>query len=198
MEGALSDEEIVELVRGGRLELFGLLIRRHDERLKRAVGQVLKDDSAAEDVVQEAYMRAFSHLEDFAGLSRFSSWLTRIAVNEAVGRVRKAQNVDLVDLAFVELGDDAGGPEDAAVGREMGELLQRAIDALPDGYREVFVMRELHGLSVAQTAEALGITSEAVKMRSFRAHARLRALLDGWLEEKPVGTPQQVADAVPA
>src|SRR5262245_24948825 len=112
--GALTDEQVVEHVRRGRVEMFELLMRRHNERLYRAVRAVLKDEAQTEDVMQEAYLRAYSHLGDFAGLSRFSTWLTRIAVHEALWRSRRAKMapVQVADLTKLDPKDRVAGPEE--------------------------------------------------------------------------------------
>ncbi len=177
---ATSDEEVVERVRAGQTELYEIIMRRHNQRLYRVARSILRDDSEAEDVMQDAYVRAYEHLDQFAGESKFATWLTRIAVHEALHRVRRrnrfqemppgdweAQDMD----AFKTTSPD---PEQQALGRELETLLERAIETLPVNYRTVFMLREIEGLSTAETAECLGEHEETVKTRLFRSRALLR------------------------
>lgn len=171
----LSDEALVELVREGRVALFEMLIQRHADRLRRVVRSVLKDDAQIDDVLQETFMRAFAHLADFQGTAKFASWLTRIAVNDAVMRKRRA--VDQVDVSGMDLSDREAGPEDLAASRQLGALIEKAVEALPDTYKDVFMLRVVDGFSVAETAWVLGVSEEAVRMRAFRANEQLRQIL---------------------
>lgn len=171
----LSDEELVDLVREGRVALFEMLIQRHAERLRRVVRSVLKDDAQIDDVLQETFMRAFSHLADFQGTAKFASWLTRIAVNDAVMRKRRA--VEQVDVSGMDLSGGEAGPEDVAASRQLGALLEKAVEALPDNYKDVFMLRVVDGFSVAETAWVLGVSEEAVRTRAFRANEQLRQTL---------------------
>jgi RNA polymerase sigma-70 factor, ECF subfamily len=171
----LSDEELVELVREGRVALFEMLIQRHADRLRRVVRSVLKDDAQIDDVLQETFMRAFAHLADFQGTAKFASWLTRIAVNDAVMRKRRA--VEQVDVSGMDLSGGDAGPEDLAASRQLGALLEKAVEALPDTYKDVFMLRVVDGFSVAETAWVLGVSEEAVRTRAFRANEQLRQIL---------------------
>lgn len=171
----ISDEDLVEHVKAGRISLFEMLLHRHSERLRRVVRSVLKDDAQVDDVLQETFMRAFAHLADFQGTAKFASWLTRIAVNEAVMRKRRA--VDQVDVSELSLQHRDAGPEDVAASRQLGELLEKAVASLPDMYKDVFMLRTVDGFSVAETAWVLGCTEEAVRSRAFRAHEQLRMIL---------------------
>lgn len=175
MMGNVSDEELVEHVRGGRVSLFEELIARHSERLRRVVRSVLKDDAQIDDVLQETFLRAFAHLAEFQGTAKFASWLTRIAVNEAVMRKRRA--VEQVDVSDMNLSGREAGPEDLAASKQLGELLEKAVEQLPDNYRDVFMLRVVDGFSVAETAWVLGVSEEAVRTRAFRANEQLRAIL---------------------
>jgi RNA polymerase sigma-70 factor (ECF subfamily) len=175
----LSDEEVVERVRSGEIELFELLMRRYNQRLYRIARAVLRDDGEAEDVTQEAWVRAFTHLDQFAGRAKFATWLTRIALYEAWGRARRRRRFESIDTVPSEreamrkssTGQD---PERETFDREIGKVLETAIDALPQAYREVFVLREMEALSTAETAACLDLTEEAVKTRLHRARALLR------------------------
>jgi RNA polymerase sigma-70 factor (ECF subfamily) len=185
----LDDLTLVERVRNRDSAAFGLIMQRHNRRLYRVARGVLGDDSEAEDVVQEAYVRAFTHLNDFRGEARLSTWLTKITLNEALGRLR--QRRPFVDLNGIDTIDDQGearviflpralhdgGPEVAAAQAEARRLLEGAIDQLPDPFRVVFVMREVEEMSVEETASHLGLLAETVRTRLFRARRLLRQTL---------------------
>jgi RNA polymerase sigma-70 factor, ECF subfamily len=184
---ALSDSDVVALVRTGDTALFEILMRRYNQRLFRVTRAILRDDTESEDAVQQAFVSAYLHLEQFAGAARFSTWLTRIALNEALARVRQRNRRAEVDLP--DGGDamdamrldatraDGNSPEERAAQRELTSLLERAIDALPDMYRVPIMMREVQQLDVAEIAECLELTEEAVKMRVHRGKSMLRETL---------------------
>ena len=174
---SLSDEEVISRVASGEADLFEIIMRRYNQRLFRVVRSIVREDQEAEDAVQEVYLSAYSHLRQFAGQAQFSTWLTRIAINEALGRRRRRSRVP--ELGFKE--DDtmlqsasARNPEDEASRREMSHMLEAAIDALPAIYRIVFVMREMEQMSTAETASALEIAEETTKVRLHRAKGLLR------------------------
>lgn len=170
----IADEEIVRRVLDGETALFELIVRRHNQRLFRATRAILRDDDAAEDAMQEAYLRAFAKLDQFAGEAKFSTWLTKIAVHEALGRLRRAKTEE--ELPDTMNTDD--NPERTTYGRELQSAIEKAVDTLPPLYRSVFVMREVDDLSVAETADCLGITQESVKTRLHRARTLLRSRLE--------------------
>lgn len=180
----LTDMEVVERVRAGDLDLFEVLMRRHNGRLYRAIRSILRDEAQTEEVMQESYVRAYAALADFAGRSQFSTWLIQIGVNEAIARARHARisPVQNEDLATLDVPAKTQDPERQVSTQQLLGLLEKAVDELPAGYREVFVMRQVEGLSVAETALALDLSEEAVKTRAFRAHERLRTQLDSWLD----------------
>ena len=166
------DTEIVKRVRAGETALFETLMRRHNQRVYRVARAVLKDDSEVEDVMQQAYINAFTHLDQFEERAQFSTWLTRIALNEAFARRKKvrADNEELMDTHRSPLAD----PERQAYAQELGRVLEEAVDALPDTYRTVFMLRDVEGLSTSETGDGLGIGEEAVKTRLHRARAMVR------------------------
>ena len=178
----LTDEEVVERVSRGETALFELLMRRYNQRLYRIARAIVRDDGEAEDVLQEAYVRAFTHLDQFAGRAAFGTWLTRIAVHEALARARRRG-------LFQRLGDEGADGDDMRAFRsaadvekqvadhELGRLLETAITALPDPFRAVFVLREVEEMSTAETAAVLDIREETVKTRLHRARALLRRAL---------------------
>jgi RNA polymerase sigma-70 factor (ECF subfamily) len=178
----VTDEELVRRIRSGEPRWFEVFVRRFNARLFRVARAIVKDDAAAEDVMQETYLRAFTHLDQFEGRSSLATWLTRIAMNEAIARRRKMQPP--VDGEALDLpGRAADDPEIAAHRSELVGVLSRLVDGLPEGLRVVFVLRAVEGMSVADTASALDITEENVKVRLFRARAALRERLSVAFEE---------------
>lgn len=171
---ALSDEQVVGRVRGGDVALFGILMRRHTQRLHRAARAITWDDHEARDVVQNTYVRAYEYLDQFAGRAKFSTWLTRIAVHEALTRRDRARRFMDIEEAAPMLPCHRDNPEQQASDRELAEALEEAIGALPDIHRSVFMLREVDGLSTAETAARLEITKQATKSRLHRARMRLR------------------------
>jgi RNA polymerase sigma-70 factor, ECF subfamily len=182
LSSALPDSEIVKRVRAGDRALFEVLMRRHNQRVYRAARAIVKDESEAEDVMQQAYINAFTHLHQFEERSQFSTWLTRIALNEAFARREKqraaASRTERVDY-------DRGGfmdsirapqpdPERQAYAGELHKVLEDAVDTLPEGYRAVFMLRDVEGMSTAEAGEGLGLGEEAVKTRLHRARAMIR------------------------
>ncbi|SJM34394.1 RNA polymerase sigma factor [Mesorhizobium delmotii] len=161
---------------------FHTIIKMHNQRLYRIARSVVRNDSEAEDVVQEAYVRAFAQLGDFRGESSLATWLSRIVINEALGRLRKRrrtvampQNLQAEIIKFpLNPSDD---PERMMAQRQILELVERATDRLPDVYRTVFVARVIEGLSIDETAELLDVRPETVKTRLHRARALVRKAL---------------------
>lgn len=179
--GAPSDAEVVRRVLLGERALFELLMRRYNRRVYRAVRSIVRDEQEAEDAMQQAYLQAYTHLGEFEGASSFSTWLTRIAINEALAALRKGRRLVAMD-EVPEAADDvmrspSEGPEERAVARESMRLVERAVDELPALYRTAFMLREVEQLSTAETAASLGITEEAVKVRLHRARLSLRGAL---------------------
>jgi RNA polymerase sigma-70 factor, ECF subfamily len=181
MTGQTSDEEIVARVRGGNLELFEILMRRYNQRLYRAVRGVLRDEAEAEDVVQEAWVRAFVHLGQFEGRARFSTWLVRIALHEAWARARRGRRLEPIPpgpegdrTMTLEPRSPSRDPESQASTVELRRALERSIEELPETYRLVFVLRQVEDLSTAEAAECLELSEEAVKTRLHRARRLLR------------------------
>jgi RNA polymerase sigma-70 factor (ECF subfamily) len=178
----LPDEEIIRQVIAGNTALFELLMRRYNERVYRAARAIVSNEEEAEDVMQQAYVNAFTHLQQFSGAARFSTWLTKIAVHESLARVRRRGRYEAFD------DEDSNGeplmsdrpienPERQAFTGELRSLLEWAIDTLPPGMREVFVLRDVEGLSTAEVAEALDVSEDVVKTRLSRGRAALRRVL---------------------
>jgi len=176
------DEDIIQQVLDGNTAMFELLMRRYNERVYRAARAIVRDEEEAEDVMQQAYVNAYTHLRQFNGTSKFSTWLTRIAINEALARVRRRSGYqtfddDHQDASAFAPPDPKGDPERQAFTGELRGLLEWAIDTLPDGMREVFMLREVEGLSTFEVAEALGVSEDVVKTRLSRGRAALRRVL---------------------
>lgn len=180
----LTDAEVVERVVAGDRALFEVLMRRHNPRVYHAIRAILRDEAEVEDAMQQTYLLAYSHLADFAGASSFTTWLTRIALHEALGRARRP--VHLVAVGDEDLPEDTvtpppEDPEERAALREAGRHLERCIDRLPPPYRAVVILRDVDQLTTAEAAEALDLTEEAVRIRLHRARLALRRALAGAL-----------------
>lgn len=178
---AIPDDEVVERVRGGETALYEILMRRYNLRVYRVARTILRNDAEAEDVMQEAYVRAYQHLDQFAGKAKFSTWLTKIAVYEALGRIRHRGRDEDLELfsetslhTMTKVTADTPNPERQTYDHELRTVLECAIDALAEGYRSVFLLRAIEGLSVAETAMCLDVSAETVKTRFHRARALLR------------------------
>ncbi len=180
----VADDDLIERVRSGELDLFEIVMRRYNRRIYKIARAFVRSDVDAEDVMQETYLRAFASLEQFAGRSSFSTWLIRIAINEALRRRRQNQKVTLKS-DFEELGDLAGLrgspnalPEEGVLRAELRGRIDAAIESLPMPHRVVFVMRSVEGLSTRRTARLLRVSEDVVKTRLSRARSHLRKQLE--------------------
>ena len=153
-------------------------MRRYNERIYRAARSIVKDEDEAEDVMQQAYINAYFHLRQFDRRAKFSTWLTKIAIHEALARARKQGRYAAVDFTEEENQvverQPSGNPEQEAFAGELRSLLESSIDELPDGLREVFMLREVDGHTTAEAAECLGVSEDVVKTRLSRGRAALR------------------------
>ncbi len=185
-----ADEELVEQVLAGHRSRFELLVRRHEPRVRRAVRRILRNRSEVDDVVQQAFVQAFTGLEGFTGTAAFASWLTRIAVNEALLHSRRARRRE---RAAAELSPAAEGPqgtpEHEAACRETIGRVELALPSLSVHQREVLQL-VLEGLSHGEIARRLGIRQAAVKVRVHRARTALRVLVAGWARPPRGGQPR--------
>jgi RNA polymerase sigma-70 factor, ECF subfamily len=175
----LTDEQVVAQVLDGHTALFELLMRRYNERVYRVARAMVRDEDEAEDVMQQAYVNAYANLRQFNGRSQFSTWLTRIAINESLGRLRRQRRYEPLDdqssgVEHAMMQTPPGNPEQQALTGELRALLEWAIDGLPDGAREVFVLREVEGLSTSEVADLLSVSQDVVKTRLSRARGTLR------------------------
>jgi RNA polymerase sigma-70 factor, ECF subfamily len=184
----LSDAEIATRIAAGDQSAFVLLMRRFNRPLYRTARSILKNDTEAEDVLQEAYLLIFRGIKSFRGDARLLTWLTRIVVNEAIARSRKtARQAEVIQLGDVSRDADAEGnnvndgtfqdPQQAAMLAQARGLLEKKIDALPDVFRTVFVLRGLEEMTVTEVATCLGIPEATVRTRFFRARGLLRESL---------------------
>ena len=174
----LSDEQVVQRVRAGESDLFEIIMRRYNQRLFRVIHGILKDENESEQVMQEAYVRAYQHLHQFEGRAKFSTWLTKIAVYEAYARLKVRQRTSGSNTHMEELmATRDRSPEERTLDAEMRALLELLVDSLPADYRSVLLMRDVEGMSTAETADCLNISEENVKVRLFRARAILRRQL---------------------
>lgn len=179
---APADEEVIARILAGEKKLFEVLIRRYNQRLYRIGMSILKDEAAAEDAMQTAYINAYEHLPDFEGRSSFGTWLTRIMLNQCHGERRKQRFV----FASFEQPDNyitMKTPVNELINKELSSILEQAVAQLPEKYRLVFVLREIEAMTVRETSEALDIEETNVKVRLNRAKARLREHLNGYMKD---------------
>lgn len=176
-----TDEEIVALVLGGQIQAFEIIVRRHGKRLFATALMVLRDEAEAEDIVQDTYVSAYEHLNQFAGRARFSTWLTRIALYKSLAKVSsrtRTQPLEYRDsegeVRQIAVPDTSPNPEQALADKQQANLLYAAIQSLPDNYRRVVLLREIQGADTQATARRLHITPSNVKVRLHRAHHMLR------------------------
>ena len=193
----LLESELVAYARAGDRQAFRAIMKRCNQRLFRIARAVVRDEAEAEDVLQEAYTRAFSAIATFRGEAGIATWLTRIVLNEAHGRLRRRKLT--VDLDQVEAAQESAqvlnfpgmtkseNPEADAARAQIRRILERAVDALPEPFRLVFILREVEELSVEETADHLNLRVETVKTRLHRARRRLREALDAQLADVMVG-----------
>jgi RNA polymerase sigma-70 factor, ECF subfamily len=180
---SLTDEEIVCRVRGGETALYEVIMRRYNQRLYRIARAILHSDTEAEDVMQDAYVRAYEHLDQFAARAPFAAWLTRIAVHEALARLRQSNRTQPLDDTqndgdqFMQMTSKSPDPEQSASGAQLRDLLEEAVLGLPEHYRTVIMLRDIEELSTTETALALDLTEDNVKVRLHRGHGMIRSWL---------------------
>jgi len=186
----ISDEEMVRRVQQGDIEAFGLLVSRHQRTVYWVIHAILHNHADSEEILQESFLKALEHIRDFRGEARFSTWLIRIAINEARMRQRKYRSGlqesldeqregqrDEAEFRPRELTDWHPNPEERWAKEELAALLRRAIRSLPPMYREVFLLRDVERLSTEETALALELTVPATKTRLLRARLMMREFL---------------------
>ena len=183
----LTEQEIIERIAEGETKLFEMLMQRHNARMYRIGMVIINNDSEIEDVMQNAYLKAYQGLRGFEFKSSFSTWLTRILVNECLQhlkknkRVRSIMSINQLNMKSEEIGAGATKrPDNVALNKELGKALEESIMQLPEKYRVIFVMREIENMTVSETVEALQITETNVKVRLNRAKAMLRDKLNDY------------------
>ncbi|HEU5402968.1 MAG TPA: RNA polymerase sigma factor [Terriglobales bacterium] len=193
-----NDEAVlVNAARKGDIGAFEQLVRRYDRNVFRIAQHITQNREDAEDVVQDAFLKAYQNLGQFQGQSKFYTWLVRIAVNEALMRLRRRRPERMVSLDEDvkteedsmprEIADWSPNPEQQYTQGELKDILSRTIQGLPASFRTVFVLRDVEGLSTEETAEALGLSIPAVKSRLLRARLQLRERLNKYFKKRRDG-----------
>lgn len=181
MEAAtITEQEIIKQILSGDKDKYELLIRKYNPRLYRVALSILGEDALIEDVMQDAYIKAYRQLHTFEGRSSFSTWLTRILINECMMKMRQTKRAaEVYQSGHDNIAEPhhVATPERKALNSELKQVLETAISALPEKYRMVFVMREIEGMSVAETVDVLGVGEANVKTRLSRAKEMLRTQL---------------------
>jgi len=191
---ANDETKLVDAARGGDVGAFEQLVKRYDRNVFRIAQHITQNREDAEDVVQDAFLKAFQNLGQFQGQSKFYTWLVRIAVNEALMRLRRRRPERMVsidedvqtedDSIPREIADWCPNPEQLYNQGELKEILQKTIQGLPESFRTVFIMRDVEGLSTEETADALGLSVPAVKSRLLRARLQLRERLTKYFKRR--------------
>jgi len=199
-EEVTNELTLVQAAKKGDLEAFSELVKRYDRNVFRIAQHITHNEEDAQDVVQEAFLKAYQNLEQFQGNSKFYTWLVRIAVNEALMKLRRRRSDRTVSLDEDvvteegsmprEVADWSPNPEQLYGQSELGDILKKTIQGLPPGFRTVFVLRDVEGLSTEETAEMLGLSIPAVKSRLLRARLQLRERLAKYFKSKRVGDDQ--------
>jgi len=181
-----DDADLIRAAKQGDVDAFEKLVQRYSSKVFRVALHISRRPQDAEEIVQETFLRAFQHLKNFEERARLSTWLTRIAVNVALGKLPKSrrelavsisEEPDQADLAAQTIADWRPNPEQFYSRTELADILKQALESLPTIYSTVFLLRDVEGLSIAETAETLGLTETAVKTRLLRARLQLRERL---------------------
>jgi RNA polymerase sigma-70 factor, ECF subfamily len=191
---------LVQAAKRGDLEAFSQLVKRYDRNIFRIAQHITHNEEDAQDVVQDAFLKAYTNLDQFQGNSKFYTWLVRIAVNEALMKLRRRRTDKTVSIDEDveteegsmprELADWGPNPEQLYRQSELSDILKKTIQGLPPGFRTVFVLRDVEGLSTEETAEMLGLSIPAVKSRLLRARLQLRERLSKYFKTKKGGDGQ--------
>jgi RNA polymerase sigma-70 factor (ECF subfamily) len=187
---------LVRAAKAGDISAFEQLVKRYDRNIFRLAQHITQNREDAEDVVQEAFLKAYTHLNGFQEQSKFYTWLVRIAVNESLMKLRRRradktvsldQEIETEDNSMPrEVADWSPNPEQVYTQSEMNQILTKTIGGLPGGFRTVFVLRDVEGLSTEETAEALQLSVPAVKSRLLRARLQLRERLSKYFQKPRV------------
>lgn len=185
----IADNEIITRVLRGEKDLYAILVRRYNQRLYRVGMSIIDDDSEVEDAMQVAYIKAYENLEKFAFKSSFSTWLTRILINESLLRIKKRKqflnlNDDMIENEMHQQSPGVSQtPLMKIVNTELKAALEMAIRQLPEKYRTVFIMREIEGMNITETQECLDLNEVNVKVRLNRAKAMLQNSLSAFYKK---------------
>jgi RNA polymerase sigma-70 factor (ECF subfamily) len=200
-DAATQELALVQAAKGGDISAFDQLIKRYDRNVFRIAQHITQNREDAEDVVQEAFLKAYTNLGSFQGNSKFYTWLVRIAVNEALMKLRRRKTSKTVSMDEDveteegsmprEFADWSPNPEQLYGQSELGDILQKTVQGLPASFRTVFVLRDVEGLSTEETAEMLGLSIPAVKSRLLRARLQLRERLNRYFKKTKNGDHQQ-------
>jgi RNA polymerase sigma factor (sigma-70 family) len=182
MEKATTDEQIITEILGGKKERYALLIQKYNQRLYRISKGYIKDEAEIEDIMQDAYVKGFQNLVKFEGRSQFGTWITRILINECLQHVKKLNKKELFENSeenSVTMNNitDHQNPETKTLNKELKQVLEQKIEALPEKYKLVFLMREVEQMSIEETSQVLELSIANVKIRLNRAKAMLRESL---------------------
>jgi RNA polymerase sigma-70 factor (ECF subfamily) len=190
------DVALVDRVRGGDVSAYDTLVRKYERQIFRIAQHITQNREDAEDVMQDAFLKAYEKLDQFQGNSKFYTWLVRIAVNESLMRLRKRRTGRMVSIdedveteegsVPRDLADWAPDPEQNYTQTELHKILEKTIKGLPPGFKVVFELRDVQGLSTEDTADALGLSIPAVKSRLLRARLQLRERLSRYFRKKKV------------
>ena len=199
--GEDSELAFVQAAKKGDLEAFSQLVKRYDRNVFRIAQHITHNEEDAQDVVQDAFLKAYQNLDQFQGNSKFYTWLVRIAVNEALMKLRRRRTDRTVSIDEDvetdegtmprEVADWSPNPEQLYGQAELGDILKKTIQGLPPGFRTVFVLRDVEGLSTEETAEMLELSIPAVKSRLLRARLQLRERLAKYFKSKKDGNGQR-------
>jgi RNA polymerase sigma-70 factor, ECF subfamily len=192
----LNDETLLARAQAGDISAFEELVGRHEDKVYGLALRMTRSEADAAEITQDTFLSAYQHLADFRGEAAFGSWVHRIAANNALMRLRRQRTLEVVneDLAapeFTERGSLAEAPEpdwsrradDRILDEELGRAIRQATDGLPEGYREVFLLKDVEGMSYEEISEMLGISVPAVKSRLHRARLSLREAIDSFYKE---------------
>lgn len=189
---AVADTEIIARILQGQKDLYATIVRRYNQRLYRIGMSIINDDGEVEDIMQVAYIKAYENLEKFEGRSGFSTWLTRILINESLLRLKKRKNSihlndDTMNNEIYQYHNiDTPTPVSTTLNSELKSILEKSIRQLPEKYRTVFVMREIINMNIAETKECLDISEVNVKVRLNRAKALLRSSLNKYYKPEDI------------
>jgi RNA polymerase sigma-70 factor, ECF subfamily len=196
-EAATQELALVEAAKAGDVQAFEQLIKKYDRNVFRIAQHITQNREDAEDVLQDAFLKAYENLEQFQGNSKFYTWLVRIAVNESLMKLRKRRTGRTVSIDEDiqteegsmprEIADWSPTPEQLYGQSELADILKKTINGLPPGFRTVFVLRDVEGLSTEETAEMLDLSVPAVKSRLLRARLQLRERLNRYFKKKRDG-----------